>query len=109
MVGLETSFGVCYTTLVIPGHITLGRLTELMSRNPARILNVNKGCIAPGCFGDLVLVDLVTPWTVDASALASKGRNTPFAGKTLFGRTVMTIKAGRIVYDDTTSNQEERQ
>jgi dihydroorotase len=109
MVGLETSFGVCYTTLVIPGHITLGRLAELMSRNPARILNVNKGCIAPGYFGDLVLVDLVTPWTVDASALASKGHNTPFAGKTLFGRTVMTIKAGRIVYDDTTSNQEERQ
>jgi dihydroorotase len=109
MVGLETSFGICYTTLVVPGHITLGRLTELMSRNPARILSVNKGCVAPGYSGDLVLVDLVTPWTVDASAFASKGRNTPFDGQTLVGRVIMTIKAGRIVYDDTTSNQEERQ
>jgi dihydroorotase len=52
---------------------------------------------------------LVTPWTVDASAFASKGRNTPFDGQTLVGRVIMTIKAGRIVYDDTTSNQEERQ
>jgi dihydroorotase len=109
MVGLETSFGICYTTLVVPGHITLGRLAELMSRNPAHILNVNKGCIAPGYSGDLVLVDLATPWTVDASAFASKGRNTPFDGQTLIGRVIMTIKAGRIVYDDTTSNQEERQ
>lgn len=109
MVGLETAFGVCNTTLVRPGHITLARLTELMSRNPARILGLNKGCIAPGYDGDLVLVDLTTPWTVDATSFGSKGRNTPFAGKTLFGRVVMTIKAGRIVYDDTRSNQEERQ
>ncbi|MCX6084319.1 MAG: dihydroorotase, partial [Caldiserica bacterium] len=109
MVGLETAFGVCYTTLVHPGHISLARLTELMSRNPARILGLNKGCIAPGYDGDLVLVDLHTPWTVDATAFASKGRNTPFEGQTLVGRVVMTIKAGRIVYDDTISNQEERQ
>jgi len=109
MVGLETAFGVCYTTLVHPGHITLARLTELMSRNPARILGLNKGCIAPGYDGDLVLVDLHTPWTVDASAFASKGHNTPFDGRMLVGRVVKTIRAGSIVYDDTTSKQEERQ
>ena len=68
-----------------------------------------KGCIAPGYDGDLVLVDLHTPWTVDATAFASKGRNTPFEGRTLVGRVIITIKAGRIVYDDTTSNQEARQ
>ena len=109
MVGLETAFGVCYTTLVLPGHITLARLTELMSRNPARILGLNKGCIAPGYDGDLVLVDLDTPWVVDATAFASKGHNTPFDGRTLVGRVIVTIRAGRIVYDDTTSNQEARQ
>jgi dihydroorotase len=109
MVGLETAFGVCYTTLVRPGHITLARLTELMSRNPARILGLNKGCIAPGYDGDLVLVDLNTPWVVDATAFASKGHNTPFDGRTLVGRVVMTIRAGRIVYHDTISKQEERQ
>jgi dihydroorotase len=109
MVGLETAFGVCYTTLVRPGHITLARLTELMSRNPARILSLNKGCIAPGYDGDLVLVDLDTPWTVDTTAFASKGHNTPFAGKTLLGRVVMTVKAGRVVYHDETAPHEERQ
>jgi dihydroorotase len=109
MVGLETAFGVCYTTLVRPRHITLTRLTELMSRNPAHILGLNKGCIAPGYDGDLVLVDLHTPWTVDATAFASKGHNTPFDGRTLIGRVVMTIRAGKVVYDDITSKQEERQ
>jgi dihydroorotase len=109
MVGLETAFGVCYTTLVRPGHITLARLTELMSRNPARILSLNKGCMAPGYDGDLVLVDLDTLWTVDTTAFASKGHNTPFAGKTLLGRVVLTVKAGRVVYRDETAPQEERQ
>ena len=109
MVGLETAFGVCTTTLLRPGHITLARLTELMSTNPARILGLNKGLIAPGYDGDLVLVDLNTPWTVDATTFASKGHNTPFNGRTLIGCVIMTIKAGRIVYDDTTSNQEARQ
>jgi dihydroorotase len=56
-----------------------------------------------------VLVDLNTPWTVDATTFASKGHNTPFNGQTLIGRVIMTIKAGEIVYDDTTSNQEARQ
>jgi len=109
MVGLETAFGVCSTTLVRPGHITLARLTELMSTNPAHILGLNKGCIAPGYDGDLVLVDLDAPWTVDSSSFASKGRNTPFAGQTLYGRVMMTIKAGRVVYRAGLAQQEERQ
>ena len=107
LVGLETAFGVCYTTLVRPGHITLARLTELMSGNPARILALNKGHIAPGSDGDLVLVDLSTPWTVDATAFASKGRNTPFEGKSLYGHVISTVKAGRLVYHDESYLQEE--
>ena len=100
MVGLETAFGVCCTALVAPGHITLPRLTELMSRNPARILGLNKGCVAPGYDGDLVLVDLTRPWTVDARTFASKSRNTPFDGRQLTGRVVATIKAGVVTYQD---------
>lgn len=107
MVGLETAFGVCSTTLVRPGHITLARLTELMSTTPARILGLNKGRIAPGYDGDLVLVDRDAPWIVDSSHFASKGRNTPFDGRTLYGRVVMTIKAGRVVYQAGPVQQEE--
>ena len=98
MVGLETAFGVCYTALVASGRITLPRLTELMSRNPAHILGLNKGCIAPGYDGDLVLVDVATPWTVDARTFASKSHNTPFDGRQLTGRVVTTIKAGVVTY-----------
>ncbi len=93
MTGLETSFGVCYTTLVDAHFITLGRLTELMSRNPAHMLGMHKGCIAPGYDGDLVLVNLTTPWTVDSSQFSSKGHNTPFDGTFLYGHVVATIKA----------------
>jgi len=100
MVGLETAFGVCCTALVASGRITLGRLTELMSRNPARILGLNKGCIAPGYDGDLVLVDLANPWTVDARVFASKSHNTPFDGRQLTGRVVTTIRAGVVTYQD---------
>ena len=100
MVGLETAFGVCYTALVAPGHIALPGLTELMSRNPARILGLNKGCVAPGYDGDLVLVDLTRPWTVDARTFASKSRNTPFDGRQLTGRVVTTIRAGVVTYQD---------
>jgi len=109
MVGLETAFGVCFTTLVRAGHITLPHLTRLMSRNPAHILGLNKGCIAPGYDGDLVLVDLDTPWTVDSTTFASKGHNTPFDGRTLYGRVMMTIKAGRVVYRRGTAPQEAHQ
>lgn len=109
MVGLETAFGVCNTTLVQPGHITLARLTELMSRNPARIMGLNKGCIAPGYDGDLVLVDLHKQWIVDATKFVSKGHNTPFDGMTLTGRVIRTIKGGRTVYGDAAEQQEERQ
>ncbi len=109
MVGLETAFGVCFTTLVRPGYITLARLTELMSRNPARILGLNKGRIAPGYDGDLVLVNLDTPWTVDSGNFASKGRNTPFDGQTLWGQVMTTIKAGRVVYRGEAASQEEHQ
>jgi dihydroorotase len=107
MVGLETAFGICYTTLVRSGQITLAQLSRLMSTNPARLLGMRKGRIEPGYDGDLVLVDLTTPWTVDARTFASKGHNTPFDGATLVGRVVTTIKAGRAVYHDASYHQEE--
>lgn len=108
MVGLETAFGVCHTTLVRPGHLSLGRLSELMSTNPAHLLGMHKGRIEPGYDGDLVLVDLATPWTVDVNAFAGRSRNTPFEGMQLYGKVMLTIKAGRVVYRDPSRTQEEQ-
>lgn len=98
MVGIETAFSICYTTLVKENGISLNKLSELMSRNPAEILGMNKGKISIGTEGDLVLVDLNKKVTIDNNNFHSKGRNTPFNGMDFYGEIILTIKGGKIVY-----------
>ncbi|HEY8891875.1 MAG TPA: dihydroorotase [Clostridium sp.] len=96
--GLETSFPICFTKLVGEGHITLNKLSEIMSKNPAKIMGLNKGEIKIGYDGDLVLLDTKTKYNIDTSRFLSKGHNSPFEGKSVIGKVMCTIKAGRIVY-----------
>ncbi len=98
MVGLETSFSICYTSLVKSGAITLNKLSEIMSKNCADILGMNKGRISPGVEGDVVLLDLDKKIKVNSKEFNSKGKNTPFEGMEFYGEVQMTIKAGRILY-----------
>jgi len=98
MVGLETAFPICYTTLVKDGIISLNKLSEIMSENPAKLLGMNKGTISIGKEGDLVLLDLDKKFKVDSSKFYSKGHNTPFEGMEFYGEVQMTIKGGKIVY-----------
>lgn len=98
MVGLETAFPICYTKLVKENEISLNKLSELMSKNPAEILGMNKGTISVGKDGDVVLVDLNKKIIVDKEAFVSKGKNTPFHGMEYYGEVKFTIKGGRIVY-----------
>jgi dihydroorotase len=96
--GIETSFSVCFTKLVKEGHISLNKLSELMSRNPAKLMKMNKGEIKIGYEGDFVLADLNNTYVVDAESFKSKGKNTPFHGMELKGEILKTIKGGRVVY-----------
>lgn len=96
--GLETAFSVCYTKLVDEGHITLSKLSELMSKNPAGMMGLKKGEIKIGFDGDLVLVDLGRKCKASPDSFASKGKNTPFLGMEFTGSVVITFKGGRIVY-----------
>ena len=98
MVGLETSFSICYTSLVKSNEITMNKLSEIMSKNGAEILGMNKGKISPGFDGDLVLVDLDKKVKIDSNDFLSKGKNTPFEGMEFYGDIEMTIKGGRILY-----------
>jgi len=98
MVGLETAFPICYTTLVKGEIVSLNKLSEIMSKNPANILGMNKGTISIGKEGDLVLLDLDKKFKVDSSKFYSKGHNTPFEGMEFYGEVQMTIKGGKIVY-----------
>ncbi len=98
MVGIETAFSICYTELVKKNGISVNKLSELMSRNPANILGMNKGSITIGKDGDLVLVDLNKEVVIDKEKFASKGKNTPFHGRKYFGEVIMTIKNGKVIY-----------
>jgi len=98
MVGLETAFSICYTKLVKENSISLNKLSELMSYNPAKLLDMNKGKISVGTEGDLVLVDTDKKIKVNCEEFASKGRNTPFEGMEFYGEVIATIKGGEIKY-----------
>ncbi len=98
MVGLETAFAVSYTTLVKQGHISLNKLTELMSKNPANIMDIKAGSLKIGFDGSMVLVDLEKDYIIDPNEFVSKGRNTPFIGLRVYGQIEKTIVKGRVKY-----------
>jgi dihydroorotase len=98
MVGLETSFAVCYTALVKSGKVSLNKLSEIMSSRPAAIMGVNKGKVSIGFDGDLVLVDIDNKYKINTNDFASKGVNTPFKGYEVYGEVLKTIKGGKVVY-----------
>jgi dihydroorotase len=77
--------------------ITLPRLFELLSTNPARILGVNAGSLADGAEADLILIDPDTPWQVDTRQLPGRAANTPFDGLPVQGRATALWKGGRRV------------
>lgn len=96
--GIELAFSICYTRLVREKHITLNKLSSLMSENPAKLLGLNKGRIQPGFQGDVVLIDLNRKRSIDRENLVSKSKNTPFHGSMFYGDVVLTVKNGNIVY-----------
>ena len=71
-----------------------------MSTNPADILHLPKGRMSLGVDADLTIFDPDEEWTVDPEQFASKGRNTPFAGKKVKGRVKYTIVRGEVIYRD---------
>ncbi|MFL6253851.1 MAG: dihydroorotase [Pyrinomonadaceae bacterium] len=97
--GLETAVGLAFDRLVNGGLITLERLVELFSVNPARIFRLEgRGTLRPGAHGDVTILDPDQRWTFDASHSKSKSRNTPFDGYNFHGAAVATIVAGRVVF-----------
>ena len=100
IIGLETSLAVAITNLVKPGFITLSRLIELMSTNPAKIMNIPGGILKPGCNADITIFNKDEQWIVDKNKFLSRARNSPFDSMTLTGKVKYTICAGKLVYSD---------
>ena len=95
--GLETSFAVIYTKLVMAGIISPERMIELMAEAPRRIFALGGG-LAAGEKADIAVFDLDNEFTVDPATFLSKGRSTPFEGWRLHGQTILTLVDGRTAY-----------
>jgi len=98
IVGLETAVPLVFDRLVHTGRIGIERMIELLSVNPARLINVPGGTLAAGMPADITILAPDVKTTVRAGALRSKSKNTPFDGWELRGGVAATIIAGRIVY-----------
>ncbi|KRM00876.1 dihydroorotase [Limosilactobacillus gastricus] len=97
--GSETAFAECYTHLVKQGSLSLERLLDLMATNPADIFHLDgAGRIEVGQPADLAIFDLNHEYEIKESDYLSKGKNTPFTGDHVYGRTIYTLVDGQIVY-----------
>jgi dihydroorotase len=98
IVGLETAVPLCLDRLVHSGAIGMARFVELLSTNPARVLNLPGGTLVEGGPADLTILAPDAPVTIRAANFRSKGKNTPFEGWKLRGAVAATIVGGRAVY-----------
>jgi dihydroorotase len=97
--GLETALPLCLD-LVREGVLDLKGMLAKMTTNPAKLLNLPYGTIAEGEQADLIVFDERAEWVVDRKSFLSKGKNTPFEGRRVTGKNLLTIVGGRIVYRD---------
>ena len=97
--GFEPALAASYTYLVKPGRITIEKLVELMSLNPAAFLSKETGGIKVGALADITIVDLNSEVTVNGDEFISKGKNTPFTGKKLSGQPMYTMVNGKVSYN----------
>ena len=98
IIGLETAVSLSLDRLVNRGVLSLARLVELLASNPARILGIPGGRLAPGDAADITVIAPDVTVEVAADRFRSKARNTPFDGWQLRGAVVATIVDGRVVY-----------
>lgn len=94
MAGAETLLALSLT-LVRDDIITIGRLFELLSANPAQILGIEAGMLKPGYAADFILINEDSPWQVDTRKMAAAAGNTPFDGLPVQGRVTAIYKGGR--------------
>jgi dihydroorotase len=99
VIGLETAVGVLLDRLVRPGHVPLATLVSRLSRDPARLLNLPGGSLAPGTPADVTILDSERELVIDPARFQSRSRNTPFGGWTITGGPWMTLVGGKVVHE----------
>lgn len=99
IVGSETAVALTMTYLVKPGHLTPMQMVEKMSCNPAEVLKIDRGSLAVGKTADVTIIDPEEQYVIDPETFVSKGKNTPFGGRTVYGRVRYTLVNGQVVYE----------
>ncbi len=105
VVGLETALPLTLQ-LVEVGVLSLSAAIQKLTWNPARIFGLPYGSLSVGAPADVVVFDPQQRWTVNLKSLHSKSKNTPFAGKEMKGKAVLTLVDGRVVYDGRKASSE---
>lgn len=100
--GLETSAALTYTVLVKGGILTMMQMAEKMCLNPARILKIPGGTLMEGQKADIAVFDFEHPYEIQPSKFRSRGKNTPFGGMKVWGRPVLTLADGKIIWEEMT-------
>ncbi|GIO21899.1 dihydroorotase [Oceanobacillus sp. J11TS1] len=100
IVGLETAFPLLYTHLVQKNVLSLQELVDRMTKKPAAVFGLPYGTLEEGAPADITIVDLEKTAKIDRYQFASKGKNTPFHGWEVTGFPVMTIVAGKVVFEE---------
>ncbi len=99
VVGLETSLPVSYTELVRTGLLSPSELILKMSVRPAEILGIDRGSLQAGKPADLAIIDVEEEYLINPEKFVSKAKNTPFSGRTVFGKTSCTMVGGRMIWN----------
>jgi dihydroorotase len=94
--GLETAVGLALTKLQLP----VGRVVELFSINPQKIMKVQQWGLFEGSVADLTILDLRRNWKFDVHRSRSRSRNSPFHDWQFTGKAVCTIVGGKVVHED---------
>ncbi len=97
-IGVETMLSAGLR-LVHAGKVSLTRLLNAMSTRPAELLGLPGGRLEPGAPADVIVFDPELPWVVDAEKLRSRCKNTPFDEARMTGKVLMTVVAGRVVFE----------
>ena len=100
IVGSETAVALTVTHLLEEGYLTPLQMAAKMSTNPAKILGIDKGTLQVGKVADITIINPTEEYVIDKNTFVSKGKNTPFHGKTVRGKVKYTIVSGKVVFAD---------
>jgi dihydroorotase len=99
--GLEIALAAAITALHHTGKVSLTRIVELLSTNPAKIVGLTgRGTLAEGSVADVTIFDPKKRWTYDVAQTRSRSRNCPYGGMQFYGKVRATIVGGKVVFSE---------